>query len=58
MSDRAGEKCAGEPSAETVLSPVFSTSENIEELDQGHRRATQVIWDLKSMPVQQESKQT
>lgn len=52
----AGEKCAGEPSAGTLLSPGVSTSESVEELERGQKR--QLIWDLKTMPVGQESKET
>lgn len=54
----AGEKCAGEPSAGTLLSPGVSTSESVEELEWGQKRATQLIWDLKTMSVGQESKET
>lgn len=54
----AGEECAGEPSAGMLLGCGVSTSESIEILEQGQKRATQYILDLRTMHIQQENKET
>lgn len=44
-----GEKCSEDPSVGMLPSPGISTSESIEELDIGQKRATWLFWDLKTV---------